>query len=607
MFKLIISMLGAIIIAAWIFTAASARSKMSGTSDINSDETIFTGEISVQVLGTHGNDESAEFDQYNDLSQPITGDANLSYLHPDRYHLQFKGNRLGADDRYIEFLGDWYGKISTDIVSDRISHKFADDAVTLYTGIGSGHLGINNQIQDSLSSLGQDDLVAGRMALSPENKYQYFNLSAGYTALPFNSRITAALSLGRMTQSEDLTPYTVNNALTTPFDATDPVNLPQANVDAKVDTALYYLKLISNPTKKLRITGNFRYFEYDNDTEQVRFPGYVNNDDFFNPTEISNSPVSYRHLTAGTEGSWKLTPRTQFSLGYRFDRTRRTNSPVDSQDDHTVKVGMEAFYRDWADIRLSYQKQYRTVGSYDESSGPSTQLPQLRKYNMADRVQDQIGLQTTFYPTDSLVLGGAVTYSKNEFNKSPFGLQHDENFTLSIDADWAISEKTSIYGSFIHERYQADQKASDDILDPSPSLWSAKISDIFNTVTGGIKISIIPQRLDADLSYAYTVSNGKIDLTGNTESPIDFSNSDDAVQHTLHTKINYHIKNGISLTLGYLWKKLDYEDFNIDGFSPVSANSSNTSGATLVEGLFMGTLPEDYDAHVLYAKITYRF
>ncbi len=468
--------------------------------------------------------------------------------------------------------------------------------------------------QDTLSfenpfnlSDGIFDPAAGRMALSPNNRYHYLSLSGYYMGLPFNSRLTGAVSMGRMTQDDNLAPYTINTALTFPFDATDPSNLPQTSDDARVDTALCHLRIASNPTDKVRVKANFRYSEYDNDTEQIQFPGYVNNDDLFLPVPVVNMPISYRHLTTDTEVGLNLPARTRFTLGYQFDRTGRTNTQVSRENEHTVKAGMDALAWELGDVRLSYSRGYKNIGRYDETVGSPTQLPQLRKYIMADRIQDRVELLTNYYPMDALALSGSAAYTRDDFTDSPFGLQEDKSFQISLDVDWALSGSTSVYGAFIHERYRADQRASDDTFTPDLALWSAETKDIFNTFISGINITFIPKRLDADLSYTHTIANGKIDLASVSASPLDFNESDDATQQILHSKLNYHMKNGLSVTLGHQWRKFDYEDFNTTGFNPVTANASNVFGMTLVEGLFMGTLPEDYDAHIIYAKATYSF
>ena len=94
-----------------------------------------------------------------------------------------------------------------------------------------------------------------------------------------------------MKQDDDLIPYTINSALATPA-------LPEDSADADVKTYLYNVMLSARPTNKMNVKGRFRYYEYDNDTQVITFPGFVFSDDFFNATPITNQPISYKKMSA---------------------------------------------------------------------------------------------------------------------------------------------------------------------------------------------------------------------------------------------------------------------------------------------------------------------
>ena len=57
------------------------------------------------------------------------------------------------------------------------------------------------------------------------------------------------------------------------------------------------------------------------------------------------------------------------------------------------------------------------------------------------------------------------------------------------------------------------------------------------------------------------------------------------------------------MTLGYTWEKFDYDDYNKEGFTNVPTDASgNFQGAILSD-----TLWEDYSAHIVYSKVTFKF
>ncbi|MEK7376533.1 MAG: MtrB/PioB family outer membrane beta-barrel protein, partial [Candidatus Margulisiibacteriota bacterium] len=95
----------------------------------------------------------------------------------------------------------------------------------------------------------------GLIDLYPDNRYNSLSLNWAFTDLPMGSRISATTSKGWMYQNDALVPYTTNTAIktgavsgvagkTVPFNAYDPANLPQTNVDAKVETQLINLAFV---------------------------------------------------------------------------------------------------------------------------------------------------------------------------------------------------------------------------------------------------------------------------------------------------------------------------------------------------------------------------
>ena len=71
----------------------------------------------------------------------------------------------------------------------------------------------------------------------------------------------------------------------------------------------------------------------------------------------------------------------------------------------------------------------------------------------------------------------------------------------------------------------------------------------------------------------------------------------------LKADLKYNVWKGLSVTLGYLWEKFDFDDFQNQGFTNIPTDLSD-----LYQGaLLMGNLNESYDANVIYLKLSYRF
>ena len=126
---------------------------------------------------------------------------------------------------------------------------------------------------------------------------------------------------------------------------------------------------------------------------------------------------------------------------------------------------------------------------------------------------------------------------------------------------------------------------------------------LVNTFGGGVTLALVPKRLDLDLTYSYSDADGSISFTSPAGSFADFKAVDDSKMHALNSKFRYHFSKNLVLSLGYLWEKFEYEDYNNNGFSYVPTDTGgNYQGA-----LLSGTLPQDYDAHIIYTQLTVRY
>ena len=701
-----------------------ARQRVPGT---------FSGEVGVAGRITDGEDDSAKAQEYRDLDTPVYGDLKVKYDKKDDYFLEVTGKNIGRDDQHYTAAGGWYGKFKIEASYDELTHRFADDAETIYSGTGSGDLTLRGTKQDVLfpdranrlnalsanaksvdielerkkvevsaevaaydplnfrvefgrehkdgtrpffGSFGLDDAVEipepidydttevkfigeyakkpfffnlsyyfslfenntdtltwdnpfratdtvaaaaqGLIDLAPDNHYHNVSVSGSYMNIPLKTRISATASWGWMIQDDDLVPYTTNTALTTPTggDASDPNSLPEKSGDAEVNTSLYHVLLTSNPVKFVHLKGKFRYFEYDNNTDQINFPGFVPADDFFvtpdapGASSLVNLPTSYKKTTAGGDLGFDLFKKTRLTLGYTFEQTERTNREVDKQDDQVFAGSLDSSPFSWLDIMASYQRTERDIGDYDfdlylESGQDLEQLPGLRKYDQADMTRNRFRFQATVYPWEPVALSTSFTYGEDNFDDSPYGLLEDKHYILTLEADYNVSDRLNLHGFYSYEYYKNRQKDFGEV--PSSPVvdgdWFSRSEDIVNTVGAGVQAVLIPEKLDLDISYSFSDVDGKIDFYTPAADTDDFNTVDETTIHILETKLNYTAWKPLVFTLGYMYEKFDYDDYNKDGFTNVPTDSGGASNGAYL----MGTLPQDYEVNIVYLRVTYRF
>lgn len=726
--------------------AAAARQPEppEGENPTESDAESIWDKISGEmgVIGRYRNDDAKSdsfFLQYQDFNE-ITGEFDLKYVEENRYFFQTDGKNLGQDNVNVNLRGGWYGKWKGSITYDEIPHRFAFDTKTLYSGVGSDALSLDNNLQTTLQGLSADpaaqadvlkqafgsadsgnpeikrkklsgnfDFVAldpfslraefsrekknggtrpfmgsfgldnavelfepidndtwtiklvaefakesyllnatyyyqhfdnqegallfdnpfradnavggptqGLIDLAPDNHYQNVSVSGSYSALPLNSRLSVNAARGWMRQDDDLPPFTVNSALTNPIDYADSDNLPASEADVKVDTTLVNAKLTARPFDFMHVNAKFRYYDYDNKTDKVLFPdGYVETDAYAETPQlgapISTLPTSYDKTRGDLNLGFDIWSRTRLNLDYAYDRTNRDNREVDKQTANIFGGSIDTSPVDWSDWRASYERTDTDIDGYDfdiylKSGQDLNQLPGLRKYTQADVIVDKFQLLANIYPVEPLAFSGSVIYAKHDFHNSSYGLTDADYFCWSIDGDYTLTDRLHLNAFYAFEKYDNKQKASGEFDEDGDGIstvtdWQAKGIDDVNTFGGGLKWAIVSERLDLDLKYSYSKVNGKIEFSVPNGSVPSFDDANDSTLQTLDAKLNYNIWGGYYLTLGYLWEKFDYNDYNRDGFTNVPTDESgNFNGAVLADSLW-----EDYDAKIVYLKMMYKF
>jgi len=725
---------------------AAADRQADGSAEDNQEaepgESIwnkFSGEIS--VIGRLRNDDAKSdslFLQYRDVN-PITGDYDIKYVEPDQYYFQTDGKNLGQDDVNLNFRGGRYGILKGSITYDELPHRFAFDAKTLYSGVGSDKLTLNNTLQTTLQGLAGDpaaqadtlknaygsadsgdpeikrkklsgdfDFVAldpfslraefsrekqdgsrpffgsfsldntvelfepidnetwavkliaeyaekayllnttyyyqhftnnedtltfdnpfrvddavggparGQIDLAPDNHYQNLSMSGSYNELPLRSRISVSAARGWMRQDDDLPAFTTNTALVAPINYSDRANLPESQADVKVDTTLLDAKLTSRPLDFMHLNAKFRYYNYDNKTDKIDFQnGYVETDSFAETPAlgdpISTLPSSYEKTKADLNLGFDVWTRTRLNLDYSFDRTDRDNREVDKQTSNVFGGSIDTSPVDWGDLKLSYKRTNTDIDNYDynvylKSGQDLQQLAGLRKYTQADVKIDRIQLMANVYPIDPLAFSSSFVYGKNNFDNSSYGLTEANYYSLSIDGDYTLTDQLQLNAFYIYEKYKNKQKARGDFDEEGDGIttltdWKAEGTDDVNTFGGGLKWAVMPEKLNLKLNYSYSKVDGKIDFSVPSGTVSSFDEVGDSTFQTLDARLMYNIWRGYYVTLGYIWEKFDYEDYDKDGFTNVPTDASgNYNGAVLSDALW-----DDYDAQILYLKFSYVF
>ena len=213
----------------------------------------------------------------------------------------------------------------------------------------------------------------GQVALPPSNKA--ITGTVGFLMkLPASSRLNADLALSHWSQNEALLPYTVNTAITSPLNASDPASLPVSSFDGKITTLTGGLSFASRPMPKLGINARYRVYDMDNKSERVELPGYVRFDAVWEDIPRISVPYEYGTQRGDLAVTYDLGPVT-LEGGYRHDVTDRTFRETEETTENALRLAADFRPLPWVAVRTSYERGSRDFDHYDAAARRACLVP----------------------------------------------------------------------------------------------------------------------------------------------------------------------------------------------------------------------------------------
>ena len=114
-----------------------------------------SGEMGITAMTATKDLMNSKASEYRDFNV-VSGDVLLSYDKPDKHHLELSGEHIGQSDQQYSLGGGRYGAFDLNIKYGELPHQYAYDAKTLYSGVGSADLNINDALQTDLQNLTGD-------------------------------------------------------------------------------------------------------------------------------------------------------------------------------------------------------------------------------------------------------------------------------------------------------------------------------------------------------------------------------------------------------------------------------------------------------------------
>ena len=425
----------------------------------------------------------------------------------------------------------------------------------------------------------------GRAATEPDSDFQQFSLSGVYRADTWNTVVAFSAAAGQGEQTAGLLPYTINASLTSP-------DLPVTALDGKVDTTNYAFTLTSKPLKKARVKLSYRYDERDNQTP-VSSWNRVITDAFVTNDVEQKIPYSFDRARLSVSGSYRLFDTVTISGGYDQVDIERDFQEVADQTEEISWGKLRWRPTPYLEATFKGGDAYREVeeADYDIAIAQSFgQNPLMRKFNLAERDRQRLTAELDLMPLDALAFTISYYTTDDEYGQSVLGLQTSEERSFNLDANYALSEQTTLYAFYADETIDA-RMAGAESANAMP--WIARTEDAFETWGVGVS-GRITDRLTYGLDYMSSDSEGDI-LTDSGAGEAPFPVLTTELRYT-RAYVDFQLNERWSLGLDVYNEKYDTADWYVDGIGPAD-----------ISGLLnLGESSPDYSVNVIRVLARFR-
>lgn len=464
----------------------------------------------------------------------------------------------------------------------------------------------------------------GRMALDADNEMHRLSVRGG-ADLWEDGRLTGEATWSWRSSLTRLLPYTTNLAIvpgaanSPPFIAAHASNLPDSTYLGEAFARFYQLTLTARPHDLLDSKVYGRYRSYDDQREDIEFPGYARTDAVWE-SDVEFERFDRRQMTLGTDWTWRIPDiNSKLKPTYRFDRWDREARQVAAVIEHTGALALDTEWCPEVTTDLSFARGWRDGGSYDTLH--AAELSLLRMYDQSDRVRDDYGAGLRVTPIEELDLGLTVRRVEEHFT-ADYGLERTglSGAIFDVTARPCEALTTSlVLGVDRYESEQADRQWSPLGLGDPALFPGGSLNDGFETVKSDIytlafraKCEAIKDEFDVAFGYTYAWNRSVIDIDSplgtpandsNAFIPRDLNDAEDSDRHSFVLDFSYRLSDEATFIWGYNLEIYRSRNFYNDGMTAVPVTPTGAyAGAYL-----LGLTYEDYEVHTFYFGVDLEF
>src|SRR5262249_55059265 len=232
---------------------------------------------------------------------------------------------------------------------------------------------------------------------------------------------------------------------------------------------------------------------------------------------LEAEPANNSQMTGGVDLDYRLTQKIR--MGGTAEYRTRTRTDREAEKDHETVLAaraamspttaMEIGANSWHLNRQLDEFLYEDYLGYRQRTvGPSAgvydslavvEQPNLRRYDVANRLQDKVTTGIGYSLGENVDLNGTYMFLTNNYIDSPMGLQYEKQQTASLGGTYHLNPRVDLNGAVGLDWTRTQQKSrqsSSASLSGSPADdWSAKLSDNDEYYQIGFSWDVRPERL----------------------------------------------------------------------------------------------------------------
>ena len=423
--------------------------------------------------------------------------------------------------------------------------------------------------------------------LAPDNQADSLFVDGRLKGKEGGWRLSGSATVSTMTQDDPLLQYTLNQAIVgvdpdtgAEFNPTDVRNLPVGRADTEVRTSSFFGNASKTLGENFELSLRYRYYDYDNRSPRVEFPGYVRFDAVWEEVPRVTVPYAYKRDDLGVELDWDVNARSAFTFSYHTKSTEREFREVDNSDEDVFGITFDTRPSDSVSLRASWETGDRTISDYrveaqlDSFLHAETvnQNPDLRKFDEAARDFDDYSVQVSLYPSASWSVVVGASSHEEKYNESVFGLLSDETARYNGEVSFAASERFTffVFGDMTERTNLMRSRQSGSTPSTNPlDDWQVTFDEDNSTWGLGLTVES-SEKLHWDLSGNRSESDGRADFF----TPIggrptaDIENYEDVELLAVQLKVTFDLSERAEIGLTYLYEDYTIDSFNLVGLQP---------------------------------------